>query len=199
MAVFLFGAGGVSGALPSGYKLLKYIQSSGTQFIDTGFKPNQDTRVVMDVQLVTTTAQVLFSARTSANSKVTELIWHDGDGCYRFYYNDGYTNFSGAALVPTDRRTVEVDKNVATVAGQSVSRTYAAYACETNMVLLARSTLGTISAYASAMLYSCKIYDNGVLVRDFVPCQNDSGVIGLWDKVDGKFYKNAGTGAFLGG
>ena len=36
-------------SLPSGYKRLEYIQSSGTQYIDTGFKPNQDTRVVMEI------------------------------------------------------------------------------------------------------------------------------------------------------
>ena len=36
-------------SIPSGYKRLEYIKSSGTQYIDTGFKPNQNTRVVMDV------------------------------------------------------------------------------------------------------------------------------------------------------
>ena len=36
-------------SLPSGYKRLEYIQSTGTQYIDTGFKPNNNTRVVMDL------------------------------------------------------------------------------------------------------------------------------------------------------
>ena len=29
------------------YTILDYIQSSGTQYIDTGFMPNQDTRVAV--------------------------------------------------------------------------------------------------------------------------------------------------------
>ena len=42
--------------LPSGYTELEYIQSSGTQYIDTGFKPNQDTRVVGDMQFMDNTS-----------------------------------------------------------------------------------------------------------------------------------------------
>ena len=37
-------------ALPSGYTQYEYIESSGTQYIDTGFKPNQNTRTVIDFQ-----------------------------------------------------------------------------------------------------------------------------------------------------
>ena len=38
--------------LPSGHKPLEYIESSGTQYIDTGFIPNQDTRVVVDFEFI---------------------------------------------------------------------------------------------------------------------------------------------------
>ena len=39
-----------------------------------------------------------------------------------------------------------------------------------------------------------------MLVRDFIPCYRISdGVIGLYDKVSGKFYTNAGTGTFTKG
>ena len=34
--------------LPSGFTKLVYIQSSGTQFIDTGFKPNQNTTIAAE-------------------------------------------------------------------------------------------------------------------------------------------------------
>jgi hypothetical protein len=30
------------------YKVVDYVETNGTQYIDTGFKPNQDTRVVVD-------------------------------------------------------------------------------------------------------------------------------------------------------
>lgn len=48
-------------------------------------------------------------------------------------------------------------------------------------------------------MYSCKIYDNETLVRNFVPCKNASGAVGLYDTVEGQFYANAGTGTFTAG
>ena len=41
-------------ALPSGYTLLAYIQSSGTQYIDTGTKVSNSSRVVMDCMYTST-------------------------------------------------------------------------------------------------------------------------------------------------
>lgn len=48
-------------------------------------------------------------------------------------------------------------------------------------------------------MYSCKIYDNETLVRNFVPCKNASGAVGLYDTVGAQFYANAGTGTFTAG
>ena len=63
--------------------------------------------------------------------------------------------------------------------------------------MFAYNTANSASLHSAARIYSCKIYDNGVLVRDFVPAKgNTSGSIGLYDFVEGKFYPNAGTGAF---
>lgn len=46
-------------------------------------------------------------------------------------------------------------------------------------------------------LYSLKIEDNGVLVRDFYPHYKD-GEFGLWDAVNSRFYGNSGDGTFGG-
>ena len=47
--------------------------------------------------------------------------------------------------------------------------------------------------------YSCQIYDNGTLIRDFAPCVNPQGEVGLYDKVNKRFYRNEGTGLFRAG
>jgi hypothetical protein len=52
---------------------------------------------------------------------------------------------------------------------------------------------------AAIRLYSCKIYDNGTLVRDYIPCKLQDGSIGLYDKLNNKFYANKGTGEFIAG
>jgi hypothetical protein len=43
---------GANGSLPSGYAELDYIEKIDSQYIDTGFKPNQDTRIVIDLDIV---------------------------------------------------------------------------------------------------------------------------------------------------
>jgi hypothetical protein len=53
------------------------------------------------------------------------------------------------------------------------------------------------SATKQGKIYSCRIYDSGVIVRDFVPCVNPNGDVGLYDVANDKFYGNAGTGKFI--
>ena len=59
----------------------------------------------------------------------------------------------------------------------------------------------TSSPNAKMKLYSFKIYDDsGSLVRDMIPVKRKSdNVLGLYDKVENKFYANAGTGTFTAG
>lgn len=45
-------------------------------------------------------------------------------------------------------------------------------------------------------LYSCKIYEDDVLIKDFIPAKVGEKV-GLYDAVSKKFHENKGTGEFL--
>ena len=47
-------------------------------------------------------------------------------------------------------------------------------------------------------MYAFQMWDNGNLVRDFVPVKNASGVVGMYDLVEGKFYTTS-QGAFIAG
>ena len=66
------------------------------------------------------------------------------------------------------------------------------------MFLFSNNNVGTAAGFGSFKLYVCQIYDNGTLVRDFLPCINPNGAVGLYDLVGRQFYGNAGTGAFTG-
>ena len=184
--------------LPAGYRQVEYIESSGEQYIDTGFKPNQDTSIIVDIAFNTTTTQGAYGARTSGSSKAFTLIWMT-NGYYRFYYNNGYNNFTAGITDPTVRHTIKHEKNVLTIGDATLSRTYAAFQCDYNLYLFAHNQAGTVNHPASAKLYACQIYDNSVLARDFVPCITISGEAGLYDLVYGVFYGNSGTGVFAVG
>ena len=36
-------------------------------------------------------------------------------------------------------------------------------------------------------------------MRDFIPCVNPNGEVGMFDKVTGGFFGNSGTGSFVAG
>lgn len=183
---------------PKGYKPLKYIESTGTQYIDTGYKPNQDTKVAMDV-IVTDTANTgwLFCGRTAANDSAFGIYSYASNAKLYFVYGTKSVTFSNAKL--TTRQICVADKNNATAAGETVSITAQTFTSAATLTLLARNTGGTIASHAYARLYSCQIYDNGTLIRDYAPCMDSNGVAGLWDNVYQIFYGNAGTETFVAG
>ena len=185
--------------LPRGYVWLEYIESTGTQYIDTGFKPNQDTKIVVDGMWTRATAGanfVFYGARTSASSK--SYYWMlAGTGGVRSGYNESFSY--EWSIDPTVRRTVTKDKNTTTVDGASHSWTYAQFQCDYNLTLFALNEVDTVKWFSHARVYSCQIYDNGTLIRDYVPCISPGGKAGLYDIVNGVFYGNARTGAFVPG
>ena len=186
-----------TGGLPSGYTALKYIQSSGTQYINTGFAPNNNTRTVADFKFESVSSNAaIFGARVSFDDR-TYQFWVVS-GKYRSDYNTTYDQIWQNVNALT-RNTVDKDKETTTVAGESKSYTNSPFSVGYSMYLFASNEKGTAMYQSKALLYSCKIYDNGTLVRDFIPCKNPSGAVGLYDMVGRTFYGNAGTGAFTAG
>lgn len=184
--------------LPTAYTRLAYIQSTGTQYVDSKFVPNQDTRVVVDMNVSqSNNQQGLFGARDG--SIYFELFTYTATNGYQDDY--GSTQKYPVGAINYGRHILDKNKNVFSVDGIAVNTiTATTFSISYSVFLLSINKDG--SAYAAvpttAKLYSCQIYDNGTLVRDFVPCINPSGTVGLYDLVGKKFYGNAGTGTFTG-
>ena len=186
-------------SLPSGYRQLEYIESSGTQYINTAFNPNQNTRVTMDItplNVIQSKMWCAFGCRTSsryfglykASTGSMNLTW---------FYGTNYSNYFSVDY--TARHLFEVNKNTANVDGVQKSYPAQTFQLTRPMYLFCDDDSGQATSLSAARLYSCRIYDNGVLIRDFIPCKNADGVVGLWDDVSSSFYANAGTGTFTAG
>lgn len=179
---------------PSGYTQIEYIESSGTQHIDTEFKANQNTRVTIDFTYLS--GDVVFGAYDTGGKNGFGLQCASG----KWYTYYGTSSGYGVAASANTRHLVDINKNVATIDGATL-RTAAANTFQGSnpLILCALYNASTVGVNTSIMLYACKIYDNGTLVRDYVPCKNANGVVGLYDFVNKKFYANAGSGAFAAG
>ncbi len=188
-----------SAELPDGYTKLESIISSGTQYINTGFLPNSNSRIVMDVAWAGSGGGSLFGARNtnSATATAANVLFITATGTPRCDYYG--TSVTGSTAMPTTRITVERNKNVTTVGSQTITNTAATGSTAYPWFLFTMNNIGTAGTKCLAELYSCQIYDNGTLARDFVPCINTSGVVGLYDLVNGVFYGDAAGGTFTAG
>lgn len=198
MAVFITGAGKTPNGLPSGYTKLDYIQSSGTQYINTGYIPKTNTKVIADIDFLSgnTTYNCIFGVgQTSSNQFVVYRT--NASTITGQIYSSATYNTSGVAI--NGRHTVELSNGAfkygtfsTTFAAQSFTYSYP-------LAIFAMNSAGSPTLQAHMALYSFKIYEGETLVHDFVPCINLSNVIGLYDVVGKQFYSNAGTGEFAGG
>lgn len=185
---------------PQDFTKLEYIESNGSQALDTDYTPNSDTRVVLDyklTKLITNDWSGMFGARDSSAANAY-AYWADTNGKYRSDYS---TEGSLFGKQNTNRHTVDKNKNVLKEDGVVVSTNAAAtFSSNFPMYLFCGNHGGSPMHYANMRLYSCKIYNDDVLVRDYVPVKRkrDSS-IGLYDKVNRVFYTSITTSNFVSG
>lgn len=187
-----------SNALPSGFTALEYVQSSGAQYVDTGFKPNNNTRAVLDVYLPAQPSYPvpIFGGRNgSTSSSGSFIMWIFSSSALRTDFN---THNLDIAVSPVGRFLIDKDKNVTSVNGTTYTNTSSTFQSNYNFGLFGQIDVdGVDTRMATMKLYSCQIYDNGTLVRDYVPCMNASNVCGLYDRVNKVFYPSASSTALL--
>lgn len=177
---------------------LDYIETTGKQYINTGFFANQDSRIVCEYMYFGGTG--IYGARdnTSSNGfcmRVTNSKWQP-------QYNDGMKRTS-IASDSTEWHIADQNKEVFNIDGTfGVEFDYAEFDVPNPIIIggILGNKDGEPTLYGGNCRYrATQIYDNGVLVRDLVPWRNFDGRIGMYDKLNGVFYGNAGTGEFIAG
>lgn len=183
--------------LPSEYKQLEYIQSTGTQYINTGFQPNQNTRVTATAYLTPSDAGTwLFGSRNASSDSTFGFLSYQN--AYRSDYNTDQNKTIPATY--SDPFEIDKNKNQTQINGETeATSSVGTFQCNYPLILFANNTGGSISGGGSGKIYQLSIYDNGTMVRMFIPCINPDGEIGLYDAANGQFYGNSGTGVFIGG
>lgn len=197
-----FTAGPEITILPTGYKRLEYIQSSGTQYIDTGYYPKWNTRVVDDIKMSAYSAtRAAFGVRNSnsATASAAYTVFQTGANTFRSDYF-GTSQTITLDVTTNQRVTIDKNKNVCTIGGKTVTNTAKTSGTSSySLLLFTYSNSGSAGSMSSMTRYSTEIYEGDVLTRYYIPCETNSGEIGLWDCVNGVFYGNAGTGSFIAG
>ena len=184
------------------YTELAYIESTGTQYIDTGIIGRSGIEIYLDYEFtqITTTAQIVWGAINNE----TDTRIYVGHTRGLFGYGVAYaTKLSPDAgtRYKMHAKLYKGDQTI-TVNGEKVNGGVVNVAYDTGLstYMFANNATGKASNYCYAKIYSCKILVGGTLVRDFVPCRrNSDGAVGMYDRVTETFFGNLGTGEFVAG
>ena len=210
-----------SGSLPEGYTRLDYILSTGTQYIDTGYYwKHENVRIMMNALVTSNSAsQSLFGNEEPRDGgRYFGIIPHGSNGNFSFY--TGQTGSVGSASITINKLfcmecitttnkslTVKID-NVpaftATYPGTIITYTNTtSTSANKGKIYIFTNHNSSNSTHTSQRiggmkLYSFKMWDNDVMVRNFIPCKNASGTVGLWDTITKTFFTTP-VGTFTAG
>ena len=201
------------------YQEVEYIESTGTQWFNTGVYPTNKTRAEIDIELtkVENSFKFIMGTRNTTYDEFNrfDLIKYEINN--EIHFNFGYTKNATRVMlekyipsagkrskfiVDGKEQKLIIDGKLieySNVDNSEIKINYPLYLLTT--IYGDQVNMASNKTYAvSAKLYSTTIYDDDKLLSDFVPCYRKSdGVIGLYDRVENKFYTNSGTGTFQKG
>lgn len=192
---------------------LEYIQSAGTQYIDTEYIPKMNTVLEMDIQfienkntmnpnLILSTENNFFGVSEQVNSFTANFGGNTSQHYNIFYWNNirggqvygvMYQDVRKRSLFRLTNNNVAFQNRKDLLSEKSGNQTENMFlfganrSHENKKVCLKRYDM---------RLYGCKIYEDDVLIKDFIPAKVGEKV-GLYDTVSKKFHENKGTGEFL--
>ena len=221
--VFRVANGGRFGVLKSVVELpyaeeLEYLEGDGKQWLDTGFSFDYTKDTVFSAE-----AMALSDGRTIILGNYYDANYR----CFAIEFGGSSNNHVGAGRGyimikksgALDMWSANADINVkrsislsftasnrkavlefdgATAKSGTVAAGTISLKNTTRMFIDARATNLSYIQYP-LRIYNAQIKQSGELVRDFIPVIDKEGVACMYDKVNGEFYYNKGTGSFKAG
>ena len=174
------------------YLKQEYIESTGTQYIDTNYLPNNNTSVECEYYMNDVANNAVFFSATTAWTTNVYSFYRGAITVYTGYGNEE----KGFSISNSGRHTVRKEKNKCYFDGTIIC-THPEQTFQSTKKLRIGNVEGRNDYAFYGKIYYCKIWDNGDLKRDYIPAERVAdGEVGLLDLEGGLFYKNAGSGVF---
>lgn len=176
---------------------IEYLESSGTQYIDTKIKPDSNTGIKAHVyNLSSSDLYILGQRNNSGNTR-----WIVGHNTVSFYM--GYGDWAILSpQIPSDVAVVTLnynnDKKFTVTSGSN----YGEIALSSSLSFTPAYNIKLFGYYGykasnwTGRMYYVKVTQGSTLTLDLIPVR--IGQIGyMYDKVSGQLFGNAGTGDFI--
>ena len=178
-----------------------YLQTDGAAYIDTGFYPKQNSTFSLTFYTPAAfsgRAIWVFGVRNSANAGLMSFLAdYTNNQCQWRFGTKSYVA-SGALAAGEYTFSTLNHPNTLYYGNTSLTVTSSNFTCNYPMYLFALNVNGAPSLNnigAGIRFMGGRIFDNGTLVRDFIPVRKN-GIGYLYDRVSGELFGNAGSGAF---
>lgn len=214
--------------LPDEYQEVEYIESTGTQYINTLYKPNgycnqiklyvdytslkqigESFQVICGMTNSSSNADsALFISQYSANNMVAQI--GRGDVTINSKDVDGTIIYHGERVQCSLYKTI--DDYIYMILTGAVEKSYSKkstirFIPNSTLTVFCRNNAGNKVAFCTGRLHELiiwddpsLIFDESTIVRHLIPCyRKNDNVIGMYDLAGKQFYTNAGTGTFLKG
>ena len=196
-----------SSQLPTGYTELESIESTGTQYIDTGIVNWNNTleyeiKLSIEPQSGTKTYFGCYDGWSTSKNNVPSIsTWTNYKVASNF--RAGYSSSSGTDIGISNGQTGTISFKGNTISwseGSSTSfdRGYD-FTVSSSIFLFALHTNIGATEFATTKIYRAKFWLNGELIRDFRPMLDYNNVACMFDMVTGKCFYNQGTDTFITG
>ena len=179
-----------------------YLESDGSQAIDTGWRASGKTKVVIDFECANTNGTRYVFGSAGSTLPFSAGLYFQAGANIAFAMGDAennsvYKNFGSKAPPTFSRYTATLDcaSGTATLAGagktieMDVSSQMRTATNDLTLAVFARHTANGYENRFIGRIYAMQIFDDGELVRDLIP-YSFGGVTGFYDRVNGVVYGN---------
>jgi len=189
----------------SEYTELEYIESTGTQYINTLYKPNQKTRLEMCIETINLNSTfVPFGTRASGKLDYSLGINFNNKNYIQYNSNKAVYSTEDSDNLLNTKLLITLDNSLGRIAYNNtnidiIPTDREDFACITDLYLGCLNNNGSVQYIQPYKLYYCKIYEGETLVKDYIPVKDINNIVCLYDKISGQYFYNQGTGNFIVG
>lgn len=173
---------------------VEYLESTGTQYIDTGLDASSS--IIWDLDASFEDYDQSYQLNGCYVSSQRFMIGVNASNYYSLSYVGNNTT---TVLNDNKRHSFQIDAPNKTwsIDGGTYSGSFSEdfTATSARLLLFARKT-SSVDGFIRGRIYGSKFTNNGVLVRDYIPCIDENNTPFMFDKVNNTVYLNAGTGQF---
>jgi hypothetical protein len=179
---------------------IEYLESTGTQYIDTGISCNADYTIYVEFNSAIGTEAIIGTRRSTRTKEHALVMASEGDVSYRssnantqtpsIALYDGYTASTWVSA-RCEREKLYIDNSLVAQISNWITFTSAIH-----YYLFGMCTNGSASNLGSKKIRAFKISNNGQMLLDMISVR--VGTTGyMYDKVSNQLFGNRGTGNFV--